>query len=79
MKLEELRRAHGMTQTELAILAGVQQNTVSQWESGKRNPSIHFLINLAEIFGCTIDDLYGRGPQEPALAGTGEPTDEWSE
>lgn len=60
MRLEELRKERSMTQRELAALAGVQQNTVSQWESGKRNPSLKFLVILSKIFGCTIDELYGR-------------------
>lgn len=60
MRLEELRKKRGMTQHELAVLAGVQQNTISQWESGKRNPSVTRLISLAKIFDCTLDELYGR-------------------
>lgn len=43
MKLEELRKKNGMTQSDLASMVGVQQNTVSQWESGKRNPTIQRL------------------------------------
>lgn len=62
MRLEELRKKRGMTQHELATLTGVQQNTISQWESGKRNPSIPRLIRLAKIFDCTLDDLCSCAP-----------------
>lgn len=71
MRLEEMRRKYGMTQSELATLAGVQQNTVSQWESGKRNPSVKTLVNLADIFHCTIDEICGRVEPAPA-SGTEE-------
>lgn len=62
MRLAELRKKHGMTQGELASLAGVQQNTISQWECGKRNPSVPALMNLSRILGCSIDELYGLAP-----------------
>lgn len=57
MRLEEIRKKRGVTQHELANLMGVRQNTISQWESGKRNPSIPRLVRLAKIFDCTLDDL----------------------
>lgn len=62
LELEYLRRKLGMTQKELAALAGVQQNTVSQWEPGKRNPPSTALPLLASVLGCTIDELFGRSP-----------------
>lgn len=61
MRLEELRKKQGMTQNELAALVGVQQNTISQWESGKRHPTSTTLPRLANVLGCTIDELFGRG------------------
>ncbi len=69
MRLVELRKKYGLTQSELAILVGVQQNTVSQWESGKRNPSSSILPRLADALGCTIDELYERDSPELASAG----------
>lgn len=65
MRLEELRKDRGMTQKELASLTGVQQNTVSQWETGDRKPSSTVLPRLANALGCTIDELYGLpGPEQ---------------
>lgn len=61
MRLEELRKRSGMTQRELAAMMGVQQNTISQWETGTRNPSSTNIPRLADILGCTIDELYSRG------------------
>ena len=70
MQLEELRKKNSMTQNELAAFLGVQQNTVSQWESGKRNPPSSILPRLADALGCSIDELFGRAPPAPAARDT---------
>ena len=61
-QLRELRQERGLTQAQIASQTGVQQNTVSQWESGKRNPPSTTLPLLASVLGCTIDELFGRSP-----------------
>lgn len=66
MELEKIRRVSGITQTELAKKVGVQQNTVSQWESGKRNIPSYLLPVLADVLCCTIDALFGRIPPSEA-------------
>lgn len=66
MEIEKIRRVSGMTQTELAKKVGVQQNTVSQWESGKRNIPSNLLPVLADVLCCTIDELFGRVPTREA-------------
>lgn len=67
MRLEELRKKNGMTQNDLASMVGVQQNTVSQWESGKRNPTIQMLMSLSKIFHCTIDELWAEPRGEDSV------------
>lgn len=62
MKIRELRRASGMTQTMLAERLGVSQSTVCGWETGTNMPMPALLPRLADLFGCTIDALYGREP-----------------
>ncbi len=58
MRLKELREAAQLTQLELGTRLNVEQNTVSQWESGARNPRADKLPQLARILGCTINDLF---------------------
>ena len=58
MRLGVLRKEKGITQTFLASKLGVKQNTVAQWESGKRNPPAAKLPDLARLLGCTVDDLF---------------------
>ena len=60
MNLRELRKSRGMTQQELAKSVNIKQNTVSQWESGRRKPPSTILPQLATVLGCTIDDLFAR-------------------
>ena len=51
------RKKNKLTQRELADKLFVNQNTVSQWETGRSEPSIDILIKLSDLFGCTIDEL----------------------
>lgn len=58
MRLKELREVAHITQLELGARLNVEQNTVSQWESGTRTPRADKLPQLARILGCTISDLF---------------------
>ena len=49
-----------MSQKALSEALNVPQNTLSQWESGKRTPDIATLIKIAEIFKVSVDYLVGR-------------------
>ena len=57
MRLKELRESHGLTLTELAYLIGVTPSYISKLERGTRNPSLRVLQKLADLFGCTIDEI----------------------
>ena len=70
MKLKEFRKTKKMTQRDLADRFNVSNITVSRWESGTQMPSIETAIQLADFFGCKIDDLV-RGPNPtPAPVGS---------
>ena len=58
-KIAELRREHNMKQDELAEMLDVTPQAVSKWENGASMPDIALLPKLANIFGVTIDDLFG--------------------
>ncbi len=62
MKITELRERAGMTKTELADKLDVDISTVCKWESGVNTPTANGLLRLADLFGCSIDELYGREP-----------------
>ena len=60
MKIKELRIGKGMTQEELAKKMEVERSTVAKWETGVAFPPGNKLPKLAEVLGCTIDDLYRK-------------------
>ena len=57
------RRRLGLTQEALAQKLGVTNQAVSKWESGQSCPDIALLPALADIFGITLDELFGREPK----------------
>lgn len=61
--VKELRKKKGIQQKELAIITGVAQPTVSEWESNKKDPSGERLRKLAEYFG--VDELVILGAMSP--------------
>ena len=60
MKLKELRKSRGITQVRLSIELNMSQNTVSRYESGKREAGYKELIAIADYFNVSIDYLLGR-------------------
>lgn len=62
--LRERRKDAGYTQDEVAKVLGVNQTMVLQIERGTKQLSLLNAAKLAELFGCSIDDLLGGGPHE---------------
>ena len=56
-KLQELRKAKGITQEELAQCLYVSRTAVSKWESGRGYPNIDSLKAIAAFFCVTVDEL----------------------
>lgn len=52
-----LRKMTNMTQEELAEKMNVSRQTVSKWELGAILPEIEKLVELCEMFNCTVDQL----------------------
>ena len=75
--VKELRKKKGVQQKELAVEIGVAQPTISEWETGKKDPSGDRLKKLAEYFG--VDELVVLGmnlqlfvPEDPKECGKSE-------
>lgn len=60
MRLRELRRAKGISQLKLAIDLNTNQNTISRYETGEREPGINELIKIADYFNISVDYLLER-------------------
>ena len=55
--IARLRIDRGLTQAQLAQLAGCHQQAINMWETGRRKPGMQSLLNLARALDCSIDDL----------------------
>lgn len=62
MQIRKYRLAKELTMAELAKQLGVSVPTVSRWENGEDFPAAARLPALADALGCSIDELYDRGP-----------------
>lgn len=60
MRLKELRKAKGISQLKLAMDLNMNQNTISRYETGEREPGINELIRIADYFNVSVDYLVGR-------------------
>ncbi len=58
IKSERLRR--GFSQEELAEKCDISRNSVSLIETGKINPTIIRIIDIANVLGVDIDSLVGN-------------------
>ena len=57
-RLEELRKAWGIRQEELADTLGVSRQTIGSLENGRYNPSILLAFKIARYFGMQIEDIF---------------------
>lgn len=55
--IKQLRLKKDMTQQELADRLGLTQNNVTRWESDGATPNVIMAKQIANILGCTIEDL----------------------
>ncbi len=64
MELEKIRIQRNLTQKQLGDLLGVSDNTISQWETGSRQPRADMIKRLAHVLICTADELLGLERKE---------------
>ena len=57
---EKCRRRAGLTQVEASKALNVTQGTISAWENDRVYPTGNKVVAIAELYGCTIDELYGK-------------------
>ena len=56
VRLRRLER--GMKQSELADLVNVRRETIGRLEQGQYCPSLRLAMDLARVFGTTVEDLF---------------------
>ena len=58
MKIKQLREKAGLTQAALSEAIGTTQPCVAGWETETSVPRTEKLPKLAEVLGCSIDELF---------------------
>ena len=65
-KIRYLRLKNNLTSKELSKALNISESSMSLYESGKRKPSIDFIIKAANYFNVTTDFLLG-GSDNPLI------------
>jgi transcriptional regulator with XRE-family HTH domain len=64
--IKALRKEHGLSQKELAIIAGVTDKAVSAWETGKKDPRMGVIEKIANHFGILKSTII-EGSHRPSF------------
>lgn len=57
-KVKEYREKAGYKQSELAEMVGARRETIVHLESGKYNPSLKLAMDIAKVFGVSVETLF---------------------
>ena len=57
-KIKEYRARFNMSQSELAEMTGVRRETIIRLEKGQYNPSLKLAMDIAKIFGTTVEEIF---------------------
>ena len=57
-RMYEFRKAMNLQQSELAEMVGVRRETIGKLENGKYNPSLKLAMDIARVFGKTVEDVF---------------------
>ena len=61
--IKSLRKAHSLTQEQMAEALGVTVGAVYKWEAGLSVPEIKLIIEIADFFEISVDTLLGYEQQ----------------
>ncbi len=65
------RQARGLSQLQLASMAGVTRQAVSIFEAGRSDPSLRVAFALARALDMSVEDLFGVAGAAAPVAATG--------
>lgn len=57
-RMYEFRKAMNLQQSELAEMVGVRRETIGKLENGKYNPSLKLAMDIAKVFGKTVEEVF---------------------
>lgn len=65
-RIAEFREKKGLTQRELARLLGCSKRSLIRWELGYIDPSLRCALQLSDILGKTVKELFHNIVTSPA-------------
>ncbi len=72
-QIKRLRMQKKLSQKELGLHFNVIKQTVSSWETGNSKPSHDLLEKMADFFGVTVSEMYGKPETKSSI------DDDWPE
>lgn len=57
-RIRELRARDRLSQEALAQMVGVRRETIGNLENGRYNPSLKLAMDIAQVFGTTVEDIF---------------------
>lgn len=66
-KIQQFRKARGLSQEQLADSLNVSRQAVSKWETDQSSPDIENILAISRFFSITTDELLGNSSASSAL------------
>ena len=57
-RMHEFRKELNLQQSDLAEMVGVRRETIGKLENGKYNPSLKLAMDIAKVFGRTVEEVF---------------------
>ena len=76
-RIASLRKAHNVTQVQLAEALGVSQQTLQSYEVGRRRIPVSALPVVAHTLAVSLDELFGEA--KPATRAKRGPAPQWQQ
>jgi transcriptional regulator with XRE-family HTH domain len=76
-RIAALRKAHSVTQVQLAEALGVSQQTLQSYEVGRRRIPVSALPVVAHTLAVSLDELFGES--KPAARSKRGPVPQWQQ
>lgn len=70
-RIRELREERQLNQKDLAKKLLLTNSTISDWERERTEPNINQLMQLSQIFGCSIDYIVGNETEDGIIVVSG--------
>ena len=56
-QIKQIRTKEGLTQEQMAQKLNVTRQAISNWENDKNLPDLELLIQIAQVFSLSLDQL----------------------